>query len=553
MERLNKFKIVIPSFNNQEWVEPNMASIIQQTYTNYEVLYIDDDSTDDTLYDVNKIIRTQKLEDKWKVITNSENQKRGYNVSPYNEHLLDFMDKDEDILVFVDGDDWLFDEHVLDNLNKFYNKHKVWMTYGGMYCYPSGELASPQNTVYLPWIHNNNLYRKDHWRASHLRTFKWHLYKQIKKKDIQYSKTGKYYFHAEDLATSFPCLEMCPENKIGVVDFPTYTFNETPSNRARGVERENEAGDDLEKEIREQTPYNVIAHPLDSKQYVTCKILGAGTQTLGLGNQLFCIATVLSLAAKNKVTPVFSFDKAQAPYQTNIFRNLNFSNEINTNNIYTEPHFHYKEIPYSPGLCVDGYFQSEKYFKEHKDEIRAAFKISDKDASFISNNFEHLFYNEKGNGVTTISLHIRRGDYTLPQYASHHPVQTIEYYDKAMKYFNEEYSYCERRFLVFSDDIDWAKANLKGDNIKFVTQNTIKGNDVMDTLDISKGGYPDYIDLYLMSKCHHHIIANSSFSWWGAWLDDSHLKKVIAPKNWFGPAYGDINDNDLVPESWIRM
>ena len=75
----------------------------------------------------------------------------------------------------------------------------------------------------------------------------------------------------------------------------------------------------------------------------------------------------------------------------------------------------------------------------------------------------------------------------------------------------------------------------------------------MDTLNISKGGHPDYIELYMMSLCDHNIIANSSFSWWGAWLNENPNKKVIAPKKWFGPAYGDINDNDLVPETWTRL
>jgi|TARA_R100000081_G_C4820523_1_gene179481 glycosyltransferase involved in cell wall biosynthesis len=265
MEKLNRFKIVIPSFNNQEWVEANIASIVNQTYTNYEVLYIDDASTDETAAKVTKIINDYDLKNNWKMVSNDVNQKRGFNVSPYNLNITNFMDDDEDILVFVDGDDWLVDDQVLENLNAYYNKHQPWMTYGGMYCYPSGDIANPQNTPYSDEVHKHNLYRKDHWRASHLRSFKWHLYKQIKEKDMLYSKTGKYYFHAEDLATSFPCLEMCPQHKIGVVDFPTYMFNATPSNRERGVQREADAGEALESEIRHQKPYKTLHEPLQSK------------------------------------------------------------------------------------------------------------------------------------------------------------------------------------------------------------------------------------------------------------------------------------------------
>lgn len=251
----NKFKIVIPSYNNEAWVEPNLASILNQTYTNYEVLYIDDHSTDDTFYKVYSIVG--KL-DNWTLVSNEENRRRGYNISPYNTYVQSFMKDDEDILVFVDGDDWLYDDYVLEKLNDFYNDKDCWMTYGGMICYPSGQPGNPQNSPYPDAVHQANAYRRDHWRASHLRTFKWHLYKQIRKEDMCYSKTGEYYFHAEDLATSFPCLEMCPQDKIGVLDFFSYVFNETPSNRERGVAREAEAGMDLENEIRNQKPYDKL-------------------------------------------------------------------------------------------------------------------------------------------------------------------------------------------------------------------------------------------------------------------------------------------------------
>ena len=251
----NKFKIVIPSYNNETWAEANVASILNQTYTNYDVLYIDDCSTDDT----NKIVKSITVDlPNWKIIRNETNKRRGYNISPYNENLMSFISNDDDILVFVDGDDWLYDEFVLDKLNNFYNTGKYWMTYGKFVCYPGGEEGNPQNSKYPHDIHLNNLYRKDLWRASHLRTFRWWLYKRIELKSMIYSKTNNYYFHAEDLATSFPCLEMCPENKIGVADFYTYVFNATPSNRERGIKRETEAGFELEHEIRNSKPYEKI-------------------------------------------------------------------------------------------------------------------------------------------------------------------------------------------------------------------------------------------------------------------------------------------------------
>tara|TARA_R110002012_G_scaffold64648_3_gene169842 strand:- start:842 stop:2452 length:1611 start_codon:yes stop_codon:yes gene_type:complete len=534
----NKFKIIIPSYNNESWAQVNIESILEQDYKNYEVLYIDDCSTDNTKKSVETLINNDT---KWSIVTNDSNMKRGYNISPVNPNIQNFIDNDEDILVFVDGDDWLAESTVLSQLNNFYNKHKCWMSYGGYVDYP--ELTFPggphgwQNTRYSQHVHDTNSYRKDWWRASHLRTFKWWLYKKINDNDLRYSKTNKYYFHAEDLASSFPCLEMCPTNKIGVHDFVTYVFNNTPSNRERGIEREKQAGHDLEQEIRNQKPYDII-----QPQLITCKILGEGVQTLGLGNQLFSIAATLGTAYENNATPVFNINKPQYPYKDNILRNLQQSENFNISKYYQEPHFHYEKIPYTNNMCLDGYFQSEKYFNKYRKKILDFFKMSDTDYNFIQQNFKHLLCG------TTVSLHIRRGDYTLPQYSSHHPVQSIEYYNKAISYFDKDVNY-----LIFSDDIQWAKENFSAPNFNFITKQTISGNDVMTTLDISKGGYPDYIELYLMSLCDHNIIANSSFSWWGAWLNENPEKIVIAPKNWFGSAYKGINDNDIIPNTWIRI
>ena len=336
---------------------------------------------------------------------------------------------------------------------------------------------------------------------------------------------------------------MCPKEKIGVFDFPTYTFNQTQDNRQRGIEREQKAGVELETEIRSQTPYPQTQHPSIPDNFVTCKILGAGTQTLGLGNQLFCIATVLGLGFEYGVKSIFNFSNEQLPYKNNLFRNLTFSNEIYASNFYKEPNFHYDKIKYTPNLLIDGYFQSEKYFSKYREKIIEIFKPSDENLKYIKNKWgDILKLNKK------ISIHIRRGDYLLPQYSQHHPIQNMDYYQEAMNNFDND-----SNFLIFSDDIEWAKNHFKGDNMHFITQNKIEGNDVRDTLNISKGGHPDYIELYLMSLCDNNIIANSSFSWWGAWLNNNPNKKVIAPKKWFGPAYGNIKDNDLVPESWIRI
>lgn len=255
-----KFKIIIPSYNNENWVEANLASILNQSYDNYEVLYINDASTDNTL---NRVVDLVLELPNWHIVTNETNRRRGYNISPYNDNIQKFVENDDDVLVFVDGDDWLFDDDVLTKLANIYQINDFWMTYGGMVCYPGGEIGYPQNTPYDEYICNNNLFRKDAWRASHLRTFKWGLYRRIRLDSMLYSKTNEYYFHAEDLATSYPCLEMCPQEKIGILDFYSYIFNATPNNRARGVAREIEAGIELETEIRNQVPYKKIKNIYD--------------------------------------------------------------------------------------------------------------------------------------------------------------------------------------------------------------------------------------------------------------------------------------------------
>jgi len=126
---LNKFTIIVPSFNNEEWVETNLASILNQTYENYRVIYIDDASTDKTYSTVCNIVGDLS---NWKVVRNEENKGAAYN---YIEYIKTLFPDDNEILVHLDGDDWFYDEHVLENLNKFYNEKDCWMTYGDFVCY----------------------------------------------------------------------------------------------------------------------------------------------------------------------------------------------------------------------------------------------------------------------------------------------------------------------------------------------------------------------------------------------------------------------------------
>ena len=168
-----------------------------------------------------------------------------------------------------------------------------------------------------------------------------------------------------------------------------------------------------------------------------------------------------------------------------------------------------------------GYFQTEKYFKHIEDEIREDFKFSQELTDMCKEVIDGM------GGGDTISLHIRRGDYVVNP---NHPVQSLEYYDEALKCLPQNFP-----VIVFSDDPKWCHE-----------QELFSG----DRFNISDDNSADF-DLCLMSMCKCHVIANSSYSWWGAWLANSQM--TIAPKNWFGAqcAAKDITDMEFGSWKWI--
>ena len=247
----------------------------------------------------------------------------------------------------------------------------------------------------------------------------------------------------------------------------------------------------------------------------------------GLGNFMFQIAAATSLSRFNNDHCAFSADRVLvihnpiSHYQNNVLRNVRFilgMPDITTT--YTETGFEYNEIPYQKDLMLIGYFQSEKYFDKKL--------ISDMYS--IPQNIENKLKTKYGEVLddNTCSIHIRHGDYIGIQ--DHHPLCSLEYYNNAMSKMPSD-----TKFLIFSDDINWCKENFTGDQFIFTD------NDA------------DYEDLYLMSICKNNIIANSSFSWWGAWLNKNPDKIVIAPKTWFGSSKSNLNLKDFIPETWIQL
>ena len=182
------------------------------------------------------------------------------------------------------------------------------------------------------------------------------------------------------------------------------------------------------------------------------------------------------------------------------------------------------------GVYLSGYWQSEKYFRDIEAAIRREFALRQPPDQENQKMLRLISETE------SVSLHVRRGDYvTNPLTYRFHGVCSPEYYRAAMEKLTE--SVRQPHFFVFSDAMDWARRNV---SIEYpVTYVTHNGTD------------RDYEDLRLMSHCKHHIIANSTFSWWGAWLSESPGKLIIAPQDWFSSTKASAED--LMPDEWIRL
>lgn len=177
----------------------------------------------------------------------------------------------------------------------------------------------------------------------------------------------------------------------------------------------------------------------------------------------------------------------------------------------------------------EGYWQSEKYFLAVAEKIRHEFMLK-KEAE--SDNLKMLVRILRT--PDSVCLHVRRGDYAAENVSRNfHGTCDLNYYKEALDVFAKKIN--KPVFFVFSDDIDWVKDNLPIEHDA-------------NYVDINSGE-KGYEDLRLMSACNNFIIANSSFSWWGAWLSDNKDKIVIAPKKWFATQESD----DLIPNDWIRL
>ena len=279
----------------------------------------------------------------------------------------------------------------------------------------------------------------------------------------------------------------------------------------------------------------------------------------GLGNQMFQYAAGRSLALAHDCELKLDlswFGAYHSPaYQLNLFgiqaavatadevsrligplprlaRMLRKKIGAGKKSFYVEREFAFDEKFYdkTPPLYLDGYWQSWKYFQLYAKKIKEELTLA---SPMARRNVE---FSQQIAQVNSVSIHIRRGDYvTNPKANRVHGFVGIEYYKAALLRMSK----CVPApvYFVFSDDLEWARRNLGAiDNIVFVDHNR---------------GAASYEDIRMMSLCQHHILANSSFSWWAAWLGYHSGKQVLYPSNWFATRGKDISS--LCPPVWIRV
>jgi hypothetical protein len=265
----------------------------------------------------------------------------------------------------------------------------------------------------------------------------------------------------------------------------------------------------------------------------------------GLGNQLFQIFTGLSYAIENgrpiqfPYTEVVSESPRRLSYWSTFLKSivhLTTTIDIYKYKRYFVKEFEYVHIPvFNHTVCLQGYFQSYKYFEKYFDTICKIIKLDDQKA-IIKSDYKDTLFNVV-DGMETISLHFRLGDYINQQ--GKHPVMSISYYKNALSQFDKSKSY---RVLYFCEaaDNDIVSKSIQILQDEFKNMEFVK---VPDSIE-------DWKQMLIMANCTHNIIANSSFSWWGAHFNTNSSKKVCYPSKWFGPEYSNLNTKDLCPTSW---
>lgn len=263
-----------------------------------------------------------------------------------------------------------------------------------------------------------------------------------------------------------------------------------------------------------------------------------------LGNQMFQFASTVGISKRLNLEVKFPIENCLSlnqpingdNYKCNLLECFNIAQSyfiprrhINVNREYIESEFRYDRgtESISDMTSLNGYFQTEKYFSMFRDHIISQFTF--KDEYFASAKTFVDSHRNPSEDIRIVSMHIRRGDYVM--YPDHHPVCSKDYYNRAIEELESRYE--KIKFLIFSDDPSWC--------IKEFTE---------DKFSVCNLENP-YSEMCAMTLCDDHIIANSSFSWWGAWLNQKEDKKVVAPISWFGRLIPK-DTSDVYCKDWIK-
>lgn len=278
----------------------------------------------------------------------------------------------------------------------------------------------------------------------------------------------------------------------------------------------------------------------------------------GLGNQLFQIFTLINYALVNKKQFVIPHEKKdkfspggspRPTYWETLFSELKsflITNNTNKMQILAEQQFSYQPLPLLPkhikSVKLYGYFQSPKYFHLHFNNILKLLKLREKQQAI-----KNKFYSEYNSSINTISMHFRIGDYATPQASGAHPIQKSDFYMKALRIMRNKLSNDKKqqKVIYFYEDNDVDKVmTIINKLVKVFPMVIFERCCCVKT---------DWEQLLYMSLCNHNIIANSSFSWWAAYLNENPNKVVCYPTLWFGDALSSYDLSDLLPTEWIKI
>ena len=284
---------------------------------------------------------------------------------------------------------------------------------------------------------------------------------------------------------------------------------------------------------------------------ITCNVMG------GLGNQLFQIFASMAYALEHNIKIVFPYEykiMARHTYWETFLNELKFFTTNNENHglsnydISLFPRYIERTPKYTPfpkfgqyNVFLSGYFQSYKYFQSSRTTLFKMIRL-DKKKEMVKQKYPHLF---AGDDMDFISIHFRMGDYKEKRI--YHPVMNYEYFENALRYIMENKTKTAKtRALYFCENEDNAYVGQKIGllHAKYPDIEFVKVDD----------GIEDYEQLLIMSCLNHYIIPNSTFSWWGAYFNESNDKIVCYPSVWFGEAYEHTHDSsDLIPPEWVQI